>query len=165
VLDPTCGSGTTAYVAEQWGRRWITTDISRVPIALARQRLLTATYPYYELKDEARGPEGGFVYERRRNNKGDEVGGIVPHVTLKSIANNEPPEEEILVDRPEVVSGVVRVTGPFCFESTIPAPLSGRNPAKRSERRRDQASGRALSPACWNTYGRARFCASAATRP
>ncbi|MGH3525305.1 MAG: DNA methyltransferase, partial [Mycobacterium sp.] len=47
VLDPTCGSGTTAYVAEQWGRRWITIDTSRVPLALARQRLLTATFPYY----------------------------------------------------------------------------------------------------------------------
>jgi adenine-specific DNA-methyltransferase len=56
VLDPTCGSGTTAYVAEQWGRRWITIDVSRVPLALARQRLLTATFPWYELKDESRGP-------------------------------------------------------------------------------------------------------------
>ena len=52
VLDPTCGSGTTAYVAEQWGRRWITVDTSRVPLALARQRLFTATFPYYQLKDE-----------------------------------------------------------------------------------------------------------------
>jgi adenine-specific DNA-methyltransferase len=51
VLDPTCGSGTTAYVAEQWGRRWITIDTSRVPLALARQRLLTATFPYYQLKE------------------------------------------------------------------------------------------------------------------
>ncbi len=62
VLDPTCGSGTTAYVAEQWGRRWITMDVSRVPLALARQRLLTATFPYYQLMDEERGPAGGFVY-------------------------------------------------------------------------------------------------------
>jgi adenine-specific DNA-methyltransferase len=53
VLDPTCGSGTTAYVAEQWGRRWVTIDVSRVPLALARQRLLTATFPWYELQDEA----------------------------------------------------------------------------------------------------------------
>ena len=83
VLDPTCGSGTTAYVAEQWGRRWITIDTSRVPLALARQRLLTATFPYYELKDEARGPAGGFVYKRKQNSKGEEVGGIVPHVTLE----------------------------------------------------------------------------------
>ena len=100
VLDPTCGSGTTAYVAEQWGRRWITADVSRVPLALARQRLLTATFPYFELKEEARGPAGGFVYRRKQNSKGEEVGGIVPHITLKSIANAEPPDEEVLVDRP-----------------------------------------------------------------
>ena len=104
VLDPTCGSGTTAYVAEQWGRRWITADVSRVPLALARQRLLTATFDWYELKDDARGPAGGFVYKRKQNKKGEEVGGIVPHVTLKSIANNEPPAEEVLVDRPEINS-------------------------------------------------------------
>lgn len=120
VLDPTCGSGTTAYCAEQWGRRWITIDTSRVPLALARQRLLTATFAWYELKDEARGPVGGFVYKRKHNAKGEEVGGIVPHITLKSIANDEPPEEEVLVDRPEITSGVTRVTGPFCVEATIP---------------------------------------------
>ncbi|MDH4187592.1 MAG: site-specific DNA-methyltransferase, partial [Nitrospira sp.] len=123
VLDPTCGSGTTAYVAEQWGRRWITADTSRVPLALARQRLLTATFPWYELKDQHRGPAGGFIYKRKQNRKGEEVGGIVPHVTLKSIANNEPPKEEVLVDRPEVENGVTRVTGPFCFEATIPTPV------------------------------------------
>ncbi len=123
VLDPTCGSGTTAYVAEQWGRRWITADASRVPLALARQRLLTATFPWYELKDQHRGPAGGFIYERKQNKKGEEVGGIVPHVTLKSIANNEPPAEEVLVDRPEVESGITRVTGPFCVEATIPIPV------------------------------------------
>jgi adenine-specific DNA-methyltransferase len=96
VLDPTCGSGTTAYVAEQWGRRWITVDTSRVAIALARSRLMGARYPYYLLADspEGQAKEGevtrtvpkttptrgdirmGFVYER------------VPHITLKSIANN-----------------------------------------------------------------------------
>lgn len=123
VFDPTCGSGTTAYVAEQWGRRWITCDVSRVPLALARQRLLTGTFPYYELVDEWRGPSGGFVYKRKQNRKGDETGGIVPHITLKSIANNEPPEEEVLVDRPEVSNSITRISGPFCFESTIPAPL------------------------------------------
>ena len=117
VLDPTCGSGTTAYCAEQWGRRWITIDTSRVPLALARQRLLTATFPWYDLQDEARGPASGFVYKRRQNKKGEEVGGIVPHVTLKSIANKEPPEEEILVDKPEEASSITRVTGPFCFEA------------------------------------------------
>ena len=111
VLDPTCGSGTTAVAAEQWGRRWITTDVSRVPLALARQRLLTATYPYYQLKDEKRGPGSGFVYARKQNKKGEQVGGIVPHITLKSIANNEPPAEEVLVDKPEVESNVTRISG------------------------------------------------------
>jgi adenine-specific DNA-methyltransferase len=120
VLDPTCGSGTTAFVAEQWGRRWITTDTSRVPLALARQRLLTAKFDYYDLKDDKLGPSGGFVYSRRQNKKGEEAGGIVPHVTLKSIANNEPPAEEVLVDRPEIVNGITRVSGPFTFEATIP---------------------------------------------
>ncbi len=123
VLDPTCGSGTTAYVAEQWGRRWITIDTSRVPLALARQRLLTATFPYYELKNPETGPAGGFVYKRKQNNKGEEVGGIVPHITLKSIANNEPPQEEVLVDRPEVENKITRVSGPFCVEATIPTPV------------------------------------------
>ena len=123
VLDPTCGSGTTAYVSEQWGRRWITVDTSRVPLALARQRLLTATFSWYELKDDNRGPAGGFTYKRKQNKKGEEVGGIVPHVMLKSIANNEPPKEEVLVDRPEQQNGITRVTGPFCFEATIPTPV------------------------------------------
>jgi adenine-specific DNA-methyltransferase len=123
VLDPTCGSGTAAYVAEQWGRRWITIDTSRVPLALTRQRLLTATFPYYRLNDDTRGPGGGFVYLRRQNRKGEEIGGVVPHVTLKTIANNEPPQEEILVDRPEVDSGIVRVTGAFTTEATIPTPV------------------------------------------
>lgn len=96
VLDPTCGSGTTAYVAEQWGRRWITVDTSRVALALARARIMGARYPYYLLADSREGQikkaelshgepseaptrgdiRQGFVYER------------VPHITLKSIANN-----------------------------------------------------------------------------
>ncbi len=76
VLDPTCGGGTTAYVAEQWGRRWITIDTSRVAVALARQRLLTASFDFYQFKDESKGITGGF------DNK------TVPHITLKSIANN-----------------------------------------------------------------------------
>src|SRR5207247_231283 len=125
VVDPTCGSGTTAYVAEQWGRRWITIDTSRVPLALARQRLLTATFPYYELRDEKTGVSGGFNYERRQNKKGEEIGGIVPHITLKSIANNEPPQEEVLVDRPNEAKGVVRVSGTFVVEATIPTPMNG----------------------------------------
>jgi adenine-specific DNA-methyltransferase len=127
VLDPTCGSGTTAYVAEQWGRRWVTIDTSRVPLALARQRLLTATFPYYELKDERLGPAGGFAYKRKQNRKGEETGGIVPHVTLKSIANNEPPAEEVLVDRPEEKKNIVRVSGAFSVEATIPTPVDWDN--------------------------------------
>jgi adenine-specific DNA-methyltransferase len=122
VIDPTCGSGTTAYCSEKWGRRWITVDCSRVPLALARQRLLTSTYSWFELQDESRGPASGFNYLRRQNKKGEEVGGIVPHVTLESISNDEPPQEEVLVDRPEVKNGVTRVSGPFCIEATIPTP-------------------------------------------
>jgi adenine-specific DNA-methyltransferase len=76
VLDPTCGSGTTAYVAEQWGRRWITCDTSRVALTLARQRLMTAVFDYYELAHPEEGVGSGFKYK------------TVPHVTLKSIANN-----------------------------------------------------------------------------
>jgi adenine-specific DNA-methyltransferase len=76
VLDPTCGSGTTAYVAEQWGRRWITTDTSRVALAIARQRLLTATYDFFKLKDEQGGVAAGFRYK------------TIPHVKLGSIAQN-----------------------------------------------------------------------------
>jgi adenine-specific DNA-methyltransferase len=131
VLDPTCGSGTTACVAEQWGRRWITIDTSRVPLALARQRLLTATFPYYGLRDPAAGPKGGFAYKRRQNQRGEEVGGIVPHVTLRSVAQNEPPIEEVLVDRPEVEPGTVRVAGPFVVEATIPTAMPIEEPVGR----------------------------------
>ena len=123
VFDPTCGSGTTAYCAEKWGRRWITTDTSRVPLALARQRLLTSTFDFYQLKESDRGPAGGFEYQRRQNSKGEEVGGIVPHITLESIANDEPAKEEVLVDRPEADDGITRVSGPFCVEATIPTPM------------------------------------------
>lgn len=119
VFDPTCGSGTTAYVAEQWGRRWITCDTSRVPLALARQRLLTSTFPYYDLKDQRLGPAGGFVYKRKQNRKGEEVGGLVPHIKLSSIANDEQPALEVVVDRPEERKDVVRVAGPFVVEATI----------------------------------------------
>jgi len=76
VFDLTCGSGTTAYVAEKWGRRWITCDTSRIAIALAKQRLMTSSFEYYELKYPNEGLKGGFFYE------------TVPHITLKSIANN-----------------------------------------------------------------------------
>lgn len=85
VLDITCGSGTTAVVAEKWGRRWITCDTSRVAITLAKQRLMTASYDYFELKYPNEGLKGGFIYK------------TVPHVTLKSIANN--PEIDSIYER------------------------------------------------------------------
>ena len=110
VLDITCGSGTTAYVAEQWGRRWITCDTSRVAITLAKQRLMTATYDYYKLAHEEQGVGSGFIYK------------TVPHITLKSIAQNEQPTQEILYDQPEVDTTKVRVTGPFTIEA-LPAPV------------------------------------------
>jgi adenine-specific DNA-methyltransferase len=145
VLDPTCGSGTTAFVAEQWGRRWITVDTSRVALALARQRLMGARFPYYILADSAEGRakesslsatplppaeptndiRHGFVYER------------VQHITLKSIANNPDikkgmsreeidaaikrhAEFELLYDKPYEDKSRVRVTGPFTVESLSP---------------------------------------------
>ena len=147
VLDPTCGSGTTAFVAEQWGRRWITIDTSRVALALARTRLMAGRYPYYLLKDSDAGirkeaeltgrippspPPAtssdirqGLIYER------------VPHVTLKSIADNpnirdgmnraeveaaiaRDADTELLIDRPYADGRVVRVAGPFTVESLSP---------------------------------------------
>lgn len=145
VLDPTCGSGTTAYVAEQRGRRWITIDTSRVALALARQRLMGTRYPYYVLADSTAGrrkeaeltgtplPDApmnndirhGFVYER------------VQHITLKSIANNPDihegmsresiddaikrhAEHEVLYDKPYEDPRTVRVSGPFTVESLSP---------------------------------------------
>ena len=110
VLDITCGSGTTAYVAEQWGRRWITCDTSRIAIELAKERLMTATYDYYKLAHPEQGISSGSVYK------------TVPHITLKSSANNEPPAKETLYDQPEVDKKRVRVSGPFTVES-LPAPV------------------------------------------
>jgi adenine-specific DNA-methyltransferase len=97
VLDPTCGSGTTAFVAEQWGRRWITVDTSRVALALARTRIMAAKYPYYLLADSPEGVRKEFEVSGRQASAGATEGDIrrgfvyerVPHVTLKSIANNE----------------------------------------------------------------------------
>lgn len=109
VMDITCGSGTTAFVAEQWGRRWITCDTSRIALTLAKQRLMTAAFDFYELAHPREGVGSGFKYK------------TVPHVTLKSIANNEPAEQEILYDQPIVDTKRVRVTGPFTVEA-VPAP-------------------------------------------
>jgi adenine-specific DNA-methyltransferase len=106
VLDPTCGSGTTAYVAEQWGRRWITIDTSRIALNIAKKRLTSALFPYYELFDEqTKNIRQGFKYK------------TVPHITLKSLANNLPPAEEILYDQPKEDKKRMRVSGPFTVET------------------------------------------------
>ena len=109
VLDPTCGSGTTAYVAEQFGRRWITCDTSRVALALARQRLLCAVFPFYKLAYPEKGVSGGFVYEN------------VPHITLKTVAQGERPDTETIYDKPVIDKDRVRVSGPLTVEA-IPVP-------------------------------------------
>jgi len=108
VLDITCGSGTTANVAEQWGRRWITCDTSRVAITLAKQRLMTANFDYYKLAHDKEGIGSGFEYR------------TVPHITLKSIANNQPPSTETLYDQPFIDNKKLRITGPFTVEA-VPA--------------------------------------------
>jgi adenine-specific DNA-methyltransferase len=110
IFDPTCGSGTTAYIAEQRGRRWMTCDTSRVALTLAKQRLMTAPFDYYQLAKPDEGISSGFKYE------------TVPHVTLKSIANNEPPVQETLYDRPLPDKNKARVTSPFTVEA-VPAPI------------------------------------------
>ena len=109
VFDPTCGSGTTAYTAEQWGRRWITCDTSRVALALARQRLVTSDFDYYRLARPEEGVSGGFVCR------------TVPKVSAASLAYDEPAQEVVLHDQPEKESGKKRVAGPFTVEAT-PAP-------------------------------------------
>jgi len=106
VLDPTCGSGTTAFVSEQWGRRWITIDTSRIALNIAKQRLMTAVFPYYNLYDEQGSDiRQGFKYK------------TVPHVTLKSLANDEPAATETLYDQPEQDKNLLRVSGPFTVET------------------------------------------------
>ena len=106
VLDPTCGSGTTAYVAEQWGRRWITIDTSRIALNIAKRRLMTAVLPYYILHDE----EGGNVRQGFRYK-------TVSHITMKALANDLPFDEEILYDQPEEDKKRIRVSGPFTVET------------------------------------------------
>ena len=127
VFDPTCGSGTTAYVAEQWGRRWITCDTSRVAITLAQQRLMTASFDYYGLAQPSEGIGSGLKYK------------TVSHVKLEGIANNPDIKEgmtqkeiddaiarhapqETLYDQPIVDRSKRRVTGPFSVEA-VPSPV------------------------------------------
>ena len=171
VIDPTCGSGTTAYVAEQWGRRWITIDTSRVALALARQRLMGSKYPYYLLADSDAGRakenslsatplppatvtddiRHGFVYER------------VQHITLKSIANNPDIVEgmsrpeidaaikrhadfEKLYDKPYEDKKTVRVAGPFTVESLSPHRAIGGVGDTSQRESRQEAEGAADGP-------------------
>lgn len=110
VLDPTCGSGTTAFVAEQYGRRWITCDTSRVASTLAKQRLMTTVFDYYQLAHPEEGVASGFRYK------------TVPHVTLGGLANKEPMVEEDLRDQPLIDKAKLRVSGPFTVEA-VPAPV------------------------------------------
>ena len=134
VLDPTCGSGTSAFVAEKWGRRWITTDTSRVAVTLAKQRLMTASYDYYALRYPQEGLKGGFIYK------------TVPHVTLKSIANNpeideiytrmHPAVEAALADLNKAVVGRVSPQGrnpPDADPSPRPSPARGEGALKEWE--------------------------------
>ena len=109
VLDPTCGSGTVAVVAEQWGRRWITCDTSRVALTLARQRLMTSVFDYYKLAQPDEGVGSGFVYK------------TVPKVSARILAYDEPPQVTTLYDQPLKDTGKTRVTGPFTMEA-VPAP-------------------------------------------
>ena len=108
VLDPTCGSGTTAYVAEKWGRRWITCDTSRVAITLAKQRLMTASFDYFALRYPHEGLKGGFIYK------------TVPHVTLKSIANN--PEIDTIYARQH--PGIVAALAAFNAALALQPPAN-----------------------------------------
>ena len=110
VFDPTCGSGTTAWVAEQWGRRWITCDTSRVAVTIARQRLMTANYDYYELAHPGEGVGAGFRYRS------------VATVSARTLGYDEPPAETMLYDQPKVDRRKARVTGPFTVEA-VPAPM------------------------------------------
>ena len=146
VLDPTCGSGTTAFVAEKRGRRWITTDTSRVAITLAKRRLMTASYDYYDLKYPHEGLKGDFIYK------------TVPHITLQSIANNSEIDE--IYDRMhtaieqalEALNPLLSLTGkelkewevPFDFPEDWPeaarAPFDDFHTARQAMRKKMDAS-------------------------
>ena len=152
VLDPTCGSGTTAYVAEQWGRRWITIDTSRVAIALARQRLLTSSFDYYQLKEPSAGIAGGFV------NK------VVPHITLKSIAQNDALDpifakhEPILAAKLEELNrSLAAVGGGSSFVPNCLQNWRQRRSARGKERLRRQTGGDGFFPKLHGKRGRCRL--------
>ncbi|MCZ4254680.1 site-specific DNA-methyltransferase [Sulfitobacter sp. G21635-S1] len=109
VLDPTCGSGTTSVLAEKWGRRWITCDTSRVAITLAKQRLMTASFDYYALRYPHEGLTGGFDYE------------TVPHITLKSIANNPDIDTIYDEDHPKIAAALADLN--VALKSAPPLPI------------------------------------------
>lgn len=109
VLDPTCGSGTTAYVAEKWGRRWITCDTSRVALTLAKKRLMTAVFDFYKLANDEEGVGSGFQYKS------------VETVSAATLAYDQPRKKITLYNQPHKDSSVSRVTGPFSVEA-VPSP-------------------------------------------
>jgi len=121
ILDPTCGSGTTSFVAEKWGRRWITCDTSRVALVLTKQRLMTSTFDYFNLLSPDEGISSGFDYD------------VVPHITLGSLANDEEAAVETLYDSPKIDRAKIRVAGPFTVES-VPAPTVKSIDAMSAER-------------------------------
>ena len=123
VLDPTCGSGTTAYVAEQWGRRWIMIDTSRVATSLTLQRILTGTFDYYKLKDESEGVAGGFV------NK------TVPHITLRSIAQNRGLDPIFAKHEPILEEKLKRLNGAL---AEVPPEIRTALLAKLAEKERSE---------------------------
>ena len=152
VLDPTCGSGTTATVAERWGRRWITIDASAIPVALCRQRILSSVHKWHLTLDDSEGcreearldgkleeyqknagalqsgadPAAGFVYER------------VPYVSAAHLAYDEPPKATLLVNQPVPKKGVKRISAPFTVESHSPwvyvSPNAPETDARAAER-------------------------------
>ena len=109
VLDITCGSGTTAYVAEQWGRRWITCDTSRVALHLAKQRLVTANFDYYKLAHPDEGVGSGFIYKETKK------------ISASILGYDQPQQTDVIYDQPEKNNKKARVTGPFTVEA-VPAP-------------------------------------------
>ena len=111
ILDITCGSGTSAAAAEEFGRRWITCDTSRVSISLAKTRLMTSIFDYFKLAHPNEGIGSGLKYKE------------VPHITMGAIANNDPLEKEILYDSPKKDNSKKRITGPFTVEA-VPAPYA-----------------------------------------
>ena len=155
VLDPTCGSGTAAAVAERWGRRWITIDASAIPVALCRQRILASVHKWYLTLDDSDGqieearlagslkeyeknpgpiqfgadPAAGFVYER------------VPYVSAAHLAYDKPPKATLLVNRPVPKKGVKRISAPFTVESHSPWVYVSPSAPEPDERANERAAG------------------------